>query len=189
MIPLDYDGPFETERLLLRLPTLDDTDAVYAYQSREDVCEFLPYAPRSREEVAEKLERNAAITRLENDGDFWLLPLERRDDGRVIGEVMLRITSAALSGGEIGWVLHPDAHGKGYANEAARAVLELAFDRVALHRVVAELDPRNAASVALCARLGMREEAHFVKNFPLPDGSWGDTGIHAILAEEWRAAR
>lgn len=189
MTPLDYDGPFATERLLLRLPTLDDTDAVHAYQSRADVCEYLPYPPRSREEVAEKLERNAAITRLENDGDFWLLPMERRDDGRVIGEVMLRIRSAAMSGGEVGWVLHPDAQGHGYAAEAARAMLEVAFERLDLHRVAAELDPRNAASVALCRRLGMREEGRLVKSFLSPDGSWVDTGIHAILAEEWRAAR
>ena len=89
-------------------------------------------------------------------------------------------------GAEIGWTLHPDFFGHGYAAEAARAILELAFGELGMHRVKAELDPRNDASIALCRRLGMREEAHFVENLWLGD-EWGSTGIHAILAREWAA--
>jgi aminoglycoside 6'-N-acetyltransferase len=63
-------------------------------------------------------------------------------------------------------------------------VLELAFSTLGLHRVYAELDVRNDASVALCRRLGMREEAHFVQDMMFK-GEWADTGIYALLAEEW----
>jgi RimJ/RimL family protein N-acetyltransferase len=52
--------------------------------------------------------------------------------------------------------------------------------------VRAELDPRNAASIALCRRLGMREEAYFVEDLWFK-GGWGDTGIYAILDREWAA--
>jgi RimJ/RimL family protein N-acetyltransferase len=85
---------------------------------------------------------------------------------------------------EIGWALHRDYQGKGYAFEAASAVLELAFATLGLHRVAAELDPRNDASVALCLRLGMRHEAHFVEDMMFK-GDWADTGVYAILAREW----
>jgi RimJ/RimL family protein N-acetyltransferase len=84
--------------------------------------------------------------------------------------------------------MHPDFTGRGYASEAARAVLELAFSTLGLHRVFAELDPRNDASIALALRLGMREEAHFVQDMWFK-GAWADTGIYAILAEEWRSHR
>jgi aminoglycoside 6'-N-acetyltransferase len=70
--------------------------------------------------------------------------------------------------------------------EAASAVLDLAFGPLGLHRVMADLDPRNQTSAALCRRLGMREEAHFVEDLWVKD-AWADTGIFAILAREWAA--
>jgi RimJ/RimL family protein N-acetyltransferase len=65
-------------------------------------------------------------------------------------------------------------------------VLELAFTAIGLHRVMAQLSPLNTASIALCKRLGMREEAHFVEDLWFR-GAWGDTGIYAILDREWAA--
>ncbi len=104
----------------------------------------------------------------------------------MIGDSYFTIASVENSKGEIGWSMHPDFAGKGYASEAARAVLELAFRTLSLHRVVAELDPRNDASIALCKRLGMREEAFFVKDLWFR-GDWADTGMYAILRDEFLA--
>jgi RimJ/RimL family protein N-acetyltransferase len=106
------------------------------------------------------------------------------DPGRVMGHVYFTIKSVANSTAEIGFALHPDFGGQGYMSEAASAVLEIAFRELGLHRVMAELDPRNTRSVALCKRLGMREEAHFVEDL-WSKGEWGDTGIYAILDREW----
>ena len=66
-------------------------------------------------------------------------------------------------------------------------MLGIAFDTMGLHRVIAELDPRNTPSVALCLRLGMRHEAHFVEEMMFK-GQWADTGVYAILARQWRAS-
>jgi RimJ/RimL family protein N-acetyltransferase len=187
--------PLRTSRLTLRLVTVDDVDDVFAYDSLPEVCAYLPYEPRSRAVVAERLETWSTATTLENDGDFWQvaieLPATTDAAARVIGTIYFSLRSAEHRGAVIGWVLHPDAHGRGFAAEAASAVLGLALGEagqggVGLHRVAAELDPRNAASIALCRRLGMREEAHFVKDL-LFRGEWADTGIYAILAEEWAA--
>jgi RimJ/RimL family protein N-acetyltransferase len=57
-----------------------------------------------------------------------------------------------------------------------------------LHRVMAELDARNTASAAVCTRLGMREEAHFVEDYRTK-GEWADTSNWAVLDREWAAAR
>ena len=186
-LPYEFAGPLRTERLLVRAMVAGDVDDLHDYHSREDVCRFLPYEPRTRDEVAEKVARNAAELTLAAEGDYWQLAVERLDaPGRVIGDVFFALRSADSAGGEIGWVQNPDHFGHGYMTEAAGAVLELAFTAIGLHRMMAQLSPLNTASVALCKRLGMREEAHFVENLWLGD-EWGSTGIYAILAREWAA--
>jgi RimJ/RimL family protein N-acetyltransferase len=190
VVPWAYSGPIRTERLLLRLETPGDTGDVFSYQSREDVCRYLLFEPRSRDEVAERMVRNGAATTLGKDGDYLQLAVElpatADAPARVIGDLYFTIASLENSKGEIGWTLHPDFTGRGYAAEAARAVLRLAFEELELHRVIAELDPRNNASIALCKRLGLREEAFFVKDLWFK-GDWADTGMYAILRDEWLA--
>jgi RimJ/RimL family protein N-acetyltransferase len=188
-LPYRFEQPLVTPRLLLRTMTSADVDEVHAYQSREDVCRYLLFEPRSREQVAEKVDQHARAVRLAADGDYLQLALELRDTqeapGRLIGDSYFTIASTEHSRGEIGWTMHPEFTGRGYASEAARAVLGLAFDTLGLHRVFAELDPRNDASIALCRRLGMREEAYFVQDMMF-EGDWADTGLYAILDEEWQ---
>ena len=190
IVPSVFSTPVRTERLTLRLMTDADVDDIHKYQSREDVCRYLLFEPRSREEVAEKVAQHALATTLEKDGDYWQLAVElpatATTPPRVIGDIYFTISSLANSKAEIGWSLHPDFAGKGYASEAANAVLDIAFRIIRLHRVVAELDPRNDASIALCRRLGMREEAFFVKDLWFR-GDWADTGMYAILRNEWEA--
>jgi RimJ/RimL family protein N-acetyltransferase len=190
-LPFSFTEPIRTERLVIRPMTPDDADDVHSYQSREDVCRYLLHDPRSRDEVAEWVLKYAAATELAKDHD-WIQPaieLTMADGSRrVIGNLYLNIVSLESLGAEIGWTLHPDFFGKGYAAEAATALLDLAFGPIGLHRVRAELDPRNDASIALCLRLGMREEAHFVHDLRFK-GEWADTGIYAILQDEWHARR
>jgi RimJ/RimL family protein N-acetyltransferase len=190
-LPYVFAEPIRTERLVLRLETAADTDDVLSYQSRADVCRYLLFEPRTRDEVEERLVKNGAATTLEKDGDYLQLALElpatADTPARVIGDSYFTISSLENSRGEIGWTLHPDFAGRGYAAEAAREVLKLAFTQIRLHRVYAELDPRNDASIALCKRLGMREEASFVKDLWFK-GEWADTGLYATLREEWLAA-
>jgi RimJ/RimL family protein N-acetyltransferase len=182
------DYPMTTERLTLRPLTTDDLDDVHAYMSRADVVRFLYWEVRSREEVRQVLETRAGTRSLEAEGDRLVLAIERSADGRVLGEVNLVWHSAAHRQGEIGFVLHPDAQGHGYAREAATRLLDLAFDQLGLHRVCGHTDGRNDASAGLMRALGMRQEAHFVAN-EIFKGEWGDELVFAVLADEWRARR
>jgi RimJ/RimL family protein N-acetyltransferase len=185
VIPYEFSTPVETARLKLRLLTEADIDAVHSYQSRADFCQYMLYEPRDRDTVAAKVKQHVTRRRLENDGDYLELAVERQDDGTLLGGIYFAIKSAESDGAEIGWGLHPDHHGRGYAREAARAMLGIGFGEMDLHRVIAELDPRNHRSVALCLRLGMRKEAYFVEDRAFK-GEWADTGIYAILAREFR---
>lgn len=81
---------------------------------------------------------------------------------------------------EIGWVLDPAQGGKGYATEAATAILDAAFDHYGLHRVMAQMDARNTASAKLAARVGMTQEAHLRADW-WSKGEWTDTLIFGML--------
>jgi RimJ/RimL family protein N-acetyltransferase len=98
---------------------------------------------------------------------------------------MLRLKSLESRQGEVGWSLHPDAGGHGFATEAAREMLRLGFDEWGLHRIVAGCNSRNTASLRVMERLGMRREAEFV-DYEFFKGEWASEIVCAILESEWR---
>lgn len=169
--------PVRTERLVLRLPTVDDTDDSYAYLSRPDVCEFLLTPPMTRGEVAAELR-----SRAKHPPSRLSLVIEH--EGTVIGDLILFLETPGYDKAEIGWVIHPDHAGRGFATEAAHALIDLAFSHYGVHRVRAELDARNLRSAALAARLGMRQEGLFRQDY-WSKGEWTDTPHYAVLASEW----
>lgn len=176
--------PVQGARVRLDLLRDDDLDGLSAIQGDPDVCRYLLYEPRTRDEVARRLAEDSRATRLAVADDY-LQPAIRDAEGTLLGTMYLRLTSVDDLTAEIGWLLAPQHQGHGYAHEAAALVLDLAFGELGLHRIYAELDPRNDASVALCERLGMRHEAHFVEHMMFK-GDWADTGVYGILAREWR---
>jgi len=185
MIPFVFTEPIETDRLTLRLMTLRDIDAVHAYQSLEDVARYQLFEPRDRSTVASKIAAWSEATTLEHTDDYLQLAVVRRHDDLLVGDLYFSLKSLENSTAEVGWSFNPEFSGNGYATEGALALLSLAFDTMELHRVMAELDPRNERSVKLCLRLGMRHEAHFVEDMMFK-GQWADTGVYAVLGREWR---
>ncbi len=176
--------PLTTDRLLLRPFTADDRDALFDIQRRPDVARYLYWEPRSRKEVREALARRATQTRLAAEGDALVLAVVARESGVFLGDVLLWLRSAEHRQGEIGFVFHPDHHGRGYATEASRVVLQLGFEELGLHRIVGRCDGRNVTSARLMERLGMRREAHLREN-EFVKGEWCDELVYALLAAEW----
>jgi RimJ/RimL family protein N-acetyltransferase len=180
--------PIRTERLLLRPLTEADVEDVFAYQSIPDVVRHLPWPLRTFDESREHTLKRSGFTRLQKNNDGIVLAAELVEPGaaagRVIGDFSIILQSSENAQVEVGWVLHPDYQGKGYATEGASAVLDLAFGEIGAHRVHAQLGPANTASAALCRRLGMRHEAHLVES-EIFKGSWGDLDVYAILDREW----
>jgi RimJ/RimL family protein N-acetyltransferase len=176
--------PLQTDRLTLRPFHLDDLDALYAIQSRPDVSRYLYWEPRSRLQVRDVLDRKARQSVLYDEGQVITLAVVWREIDKLVGEVNLSWLSRQFRQGEIGFVFHPDYHGKGLAREAAEVMLRLGFNGLGLHRIIGRCDGRNAASAALLERLGMRREAHFVEN-EFVKGEWCDEYVYAMLAREW----
>ena len=176
-----------TERLDLTSFHRADLEARLAYQGRPDVARYLYRPPLSPEACATGIEK-AEASRLDGDGTFLLFAVRKRGDRRAMGEVILTVAGTGAAQMEIGWVFNPDDGGQGYATEAARAVGSFAFEQAGAHRVFARLDTMNVRSVALCERLGFRQEAHLIENDRLPNGEWGSEFIYGALAEDLRAA-
>jgi RimJ/RimL family protein N-acetyltransferase len=181
--------PIETERLLIRPLDADaDADDLAVYQSQAEVCRYIPYEPRDRDQIAERIADPARTrTTLEKEGEAIWLAVEQRDSGRVIGDLVLIWNSEEHQCAEIGYVFNPAVRGNGYATEAGRALLALAFDELKVRRVIARIDARNTASGAVLRRLGMRQEAYLVQN-EFFKGEWTDEIDFAILEHEWRSA-
>jgi RimJ/RimL family protein N-acetyltransferase len=178
--------PLVTTRLTLRPYTMDDLDFVYDLQSRPEVTRYLYFGPRDRDKAREALQVKRQSAALKDEGDSIMLGVVLNETGALVADVMLRWLNREHQLGEVGYIVHPDHGGKGYATEAAEAMLRLGFEEVGLHRIVGRLDARNSASARVLERLGMRREAHLREN-EFVKGEWTDELVYAMLQDEWRS--
>ncbi|MDQ0674091.1 RimJ/RimL family protein N-acetyltransferase [Pseudarthrobacter siccitolerans] len=178
--------PIRTERLILRRFEGSDLDAFHAYHSLPETARFLPGPAKSYTQSMERVGHYANFV-FEKEGDWVALAIESAADGVLQGEVVLKWLPGQGQG-EVGWSLAPGARGKGYATEAAEAMLRLGFEDVGMHRIEARLDELNTASADLCRRLGMRQEARQVDKWHYK-GQWATELIYAVLADEWRVGQ
>lgn len=173
--------PLETERLRLRLHKVGDDEWLHELYSQPAVARYLLDEPWTTEVARDKLTERLSRTGL--DGESGALALVIEHEGVAIGDVALWLTDREHRQGEVGWVLDPAHGGRGFASEAVQAVLTLGFDHYGLHRITAQMDARNSPSAALARRVGLRLEAHHMKDW-FSKGEWTDTLIYARLASE-----
>lgn len=177
----------ETERLVLREFSQDDIAEVVAYWSDPRYQRYYPEIPDIGQAVGELVRRFVAA-QTEQPRRVRQLAITLKTDGRLIGNCGMRVNNPALREGNIGYELNPDHWGRGYATEAARAMLALGFDELRLHRIWAECVADNLASARVLEKLGMRREAHFHEHQWYRD-RWWDTLIYAMLETECPAHR
>ncbi|MBY8976199.1 GNAT family N-acetyltransferase [Rhodobacteraceae bacterium NNCM2] len=140
----------ETERLILRAPRLDDFEPYAAfYASDRSVWEDGPF---DRARAWKEFATSAALWHFRGYGAF---SVEDRASGAYLGEVGL-FRPAHYPETELGWMVVPEAEGKGIAREAALCVRDWAFEAHGLSGLVNYIDPGNARSIALAERLGAR---------------------------------
>jgi RimJ/RimL family protein N-acetyltransferase len=183
---LRIDAPLETDRLLLRPFRTGDAADLHDLRTDPEVVRYLYWPPATIEQTREVVAKRLTMNALHHGGDYLVLAVEQRDTGRLIGEVDLHWSSVEHRQGEVGAILHRQAQGQGFATEAVSALLDLAFDRLGLHRVTAQTNARNAASIRALHRLGLRQEGHLRQCVHFA-GVWHDELLFAILAEEWAA--
>lgn len=173
--------PLQTGRLTFR--ALDDADYVRHERlfGNPDVVRYLYDHVLTGDAVRQHLSLRH-WDGLANEGGWSNLAVQFED--QFIGEIGVSLVSHVHRTCEIGYVFLPEAGGRGLATEAARVAVDIAMTFHDAQRVVARLDARNASSVRLLERLGMRREAHFHRN-EFVKGEWTDEFVYAVLAEDW----
>ncbi|HZU85866.1 MAG TPA: GNAT family protein [Anaerolineaceae bacterium] len=174
-----------TPRLILRDFREDDFAAVRAWEERPEVRRYEHHAPtpeQTREQLRWLVEHAGQSPRTS-----YRLAITLPGDDTPRGRISLKINWEEIREWEIGWTLHPDHWGRGYASEAARAMLELAFTQLNAHRVVAYCNVNNAASVGVMQRIGMRQDAR-LRETRWWNGAWADEYVYAILERDWGQA-
>ncbi len=141
-----------TARLRMRPFRDEDVEAGFAVWSQPEVGRFTGGPHRTREQSRELIARSRAHQ--ERHG-FAMWAVEERDGGALIGVVGLQLLEHKGPEVEIGWALAASAWGRGYATEAARAWLDVAFGELELDEVIATILPVNAASARVAERIGM----------------------------------
>ena len=177
--------PLISERLVLRPLDEGDIDTVLAYRNDPAVAALQDWElPVTRERVARQVQQ--AWTDLA-PGDSRNIGIER--DGELVGDIYVGLDEHNVTGehgvAEIGFTLATEHHNKGYAGEAAAAIVADLVGRLGVHRIFAQLSPQNAASMRVLERLGMRREALAPKSYWWR-GQWDDNLVYAMSAEEWR---
>ncbi len=181
----------ETERLVVRRFEEGDVPDILDYSMHEESDEH-----RRRNVDWEPTEESVRqwwapmATMKPEEAIHWLsLVIELKAQRRVIGNVGFNAKRIGDGfQGQIGWILGKTYEGNGYVTEAATALLDYLFRTVGFHRVYSMTSPDNRKSWRLMERLGMRREAHFVKNCH-HDSGWTDEYVYAVLEEEWAERR
>ena len=185
-LALERSGPpvLETERLRLRPFTLADVPALTEIQAGPGVTRWLYWEPRGEEETREWLAGKIERRRFARTGDGIGFAATLKGSGALVGDCSLQLADAEHHQAEVGYIVGAAHQGRGYATEAARALVQLAFGTYGLHRVAGRLEARNLPSARVLERLGMRREAHLVEN-EYVKGEWQSEVVYALLAREW----
>jgi [ribosomal protein S5]-alanine N-acetyltransferase len=177
----------ETPRLILREFVPRDWSAVLDYQSDARYLRYYAWDQRTAEEVQAFVGRFISWQQ-EAPRTRFQLAITLARSGHLIGNCGIRQGEPGAPEAELGYELAPAHWGRGYAGEAAGALLGFAFGELELHRVWGACVAEHAASRRVMARLGMRLEGR-LRDDRWFKGRWWDTVIYGILIDEWLAAR
>lgn len=142
-----------TERLVLRPLNADDLHTMHAYAGDREITRYmLDFPSKTLAETEQFLAWAVAEWASDHPASYeFAITL----DGRHIGAISLNV-DAQRQEGELGWILHKNAQGRGYATEAALAVKHFATTRLKMKRLVAHCDSRNSASENLMKAIGLQ---------------------------------
>jgi RimJ/RimL family protein N-acetyltransferase len=147
----------ETERLLLRGWRASDVEAAAPFFADENLTRYIG-GGSPREDVWRRISSIAGHWVLRGHG-LWAL--ERKQDGKLIGWCGL-LSPEGWPEPELGWSLFGEAHGQGFATEAALRARSHAYETLGWTTLISLIHPDNAPSIRVAQRLGASRESDFV---------------------------
>ncbi len=179
-----FDPPvLHTQRLRMRMLDAQDAEALFAIFSDREVMRYWSTAPWSDAAEGEGMvagDRDALAR-----GTAIRYGLEERTSATLIGTVSLHAFDPANRRAEVGYALARSRWGQGLMHEALVVLIEHAFTALALHRLEADIDPRNAGSARSLERLGFVREGLLRERWHV-GGEVSDTALYGLLRSDWK---
>ena len=145
----------KTARLVLRPFEMCDLDTTYEYANDHTITEYMLYLPSGSKEGTKRFLQKAINEWSKSDPLLYEFAVIF--DGKHIGAASVALDESRQNG-EIGWIIHKDYQGRGFATEAAKAVMDFAFDKLKVSKVIAHCDYRNKPSVRIMEKIGLSLE-------------------------------
>ena len=164
-----------TERLVLRPLCVTDVDTCNEYAMDAETSRYMLFLPNKTHEQTLAFLRGCEAGWAQDPVTAFEFAITL--DGRHIGAVSVNREEEAM---EMGWILNKAYHGKGYAYEAARALMDFAVEVLDAKRIVAHCDTRNVPSYRLMEKLGMRRVDEHDREYP------DERGMAREYEYEWR---
>jgi RimJ/RimL family protein N-acetyltransferase len=171
-----------TPRLRIREFSEADYPAMREMDSR---IEFNTYEREFVSEFDTRQSLNESLsTQLEIPRTTYCMAITILPENTVKGMIKIHCQYSRIREWEVGWAIHPEEWGRGYATEAARYLMDWSFKELNIHRVVAFCHANNDASVRVMEKLGMKKDGRLRETRWL-NGAWWDEYVYAVLEREW----
>jgi RimJ/RimL family protein N-acetyltransferase len=172
----------QASRVVLRTLRDEDVPALFEIFSDADAMRYWSAPPLANMGAASEL--LAEIHAYAAAGTLFQWGIARTEDDVVVGTTTLYQIDAAHRRAEIGFALARAAWGRGLAGEAVGRLIQHAFEDLDLHRIEADPDPGNTASIRLLEKQGFKYEGLMRERYFL-GGQAMDAAIYGLLRREW----
>jgi RimJ/RimL family protein N-acetyltransferase len=199
----------ETPRLTLRDFVMDDWVSSHVYACDPEVVRFMVWGPNSKQDT-QNFVRQLLEWQQEPQRKVFDFAVIAKSDGQLIGSCGFHITHTVSEGSSqsvglatagdynvdpyshtrdqnaaVGYCFGKAAWGKGYATEAATAVIKFGFEQLSLHKIFATCDVENKGSARVLEKSGMKREGHLIEDIKVK-GRWRDSYLYSILKQDWK---
>ncbi|MBU2713554.1 GNAT family N-acetyltransferase [Zooshikella harenae] len=171
-----------THQLILRPLTEIDAKALFSIFSDQETMRYWSSPPIKKIQEADELIERCMVNYQTQQA--LCLGLEYQNTAQLIGTCTLFSIHQASRRAELGYILKRDYWGRGLMQEALNAFIHFAFTSLDLHRLEADIDPRNHASKRVLQRLGFNKEG-FLRERWMVNGEISDTELYGLLHHEW----
>lgn len=178
----------ETKRLVLREFSMDDFEDVHDYSCDYENVKHMMFGPNTPEQTRDYLQKQCVEEMNAEPRMHYNLALQLKESGHVIGGISFHM-NWRRDDAMLGIIMNRKYGGHGYVTEGLKAVFDLAFDTLGMHRIHAVVDVDNLVMQHVMEKCGMRNEGCMVqrgKSRPEAEKPYFDQFGYAILASEWK---
>ncbi len=182
-IYFDHFPTLESERLIFRKQTLDDAVHLQYLRNNDQVMEFMDAEMHKTIEISEKFITENLEIYSKKEGMFWAI-IEKKSN-EYIGDFAFWKITREHHRAEIGYTLKPHYWGKGYMKETMLTIIDFGFNKLNLHSLEANINPKNNNSRKILTSVGFKKEAYFKESYYY-NGNFIDSEIYSLLKSDWK---